>query len=337
MVISDNGELNGQTGNGVLAFCEIDDGGLAPVALEALGAGARLAAALGQDLSAVLVGVDVRGLIEEAIAYGASRVYVVEDPSLQNCATEPYLQVLETVITQASPAIVLLGQTQLGRDLAPWLAFRFDTGATMDCMALEIDPQSKRLLMTRPVYGGNAVAVQICRADPQIAAIRLKAMAPATKDDSRQGEVIDVASPPIPSVPRVRTRERKIEPTAGMKLDEARVIVSGGRGIGSAAGFELLGELAGLLDAAVGATRPPCDAKWTSDSQQIGITGKIVSPDLYIAVAISGASQHVAGCSSSKVIVGINKDAEANIFRVADYGIVDDWKEVVPALISALK
>ena len=145
-------------------------------------------------------------------------------------------------------------------------------------------------------------------------------------------------SPP-PSSPRrsrATTRERKIEPTTGVKLEEARVIVAGGRGIGSASGFQQLAELAALLHGALGATRPPCDAKWASDSQQIGITGKIVSPDLYVAVAISGASQHVSGCSSSKVIVAINKDPDANIFRVADYGIVDDWKAVVPALISSL-
>jgi electron transfer flavoprotein alpha subunit len=326
----------GATGTGVLVLCEISDGRLAPVATEALGAGSRLAAELGQELSAVLIGAGIGALAQEAIAYGATRVYVADAPALQDYSTEPYLQVMETVVRQASPAIVLLGQTPLGRDLAPWLALRLDTGATMDCMALDIDQQTGRLLMTRPVYGGNAQAVQTCRTDPQVAAIRLKAMAPAARDEARQGEVIDLTNAIEPAAARATTREKTIEPTTGIKLEEARVIVAGGRGIGGTSGFEQLAELAALLSGAVGATRPPCDAKWASDSQQIGITGKIVSPDLYLAVAISGASQHVSGCSSSKVIVAINKDPDANIFRVADYGIVGDWKAVVPALISAL-
>ena len=165
---------------------------------------------------------------------------------------------------------------------------------------------------------------------------RVKAMAPAERDEARQGQIIDVTAAVDATAARATTRERKVEPETGIKLDEARVIVAGGRGIGGAAGFQQLAELAARLGGAVGATRPPCDAKWAADSQQIGITGKIVSPDLYVAVAVSGASQHVSGCSSSKVIVAINKDPEANIFRVADYGIVDDWKAVVPALISAL-
>jgi len=327
-------EMN--TGTGVLVHCEIGDGSLAPVAVEALGAGGRLAAALGQQLSAVLIGSAVGRAAQEAVAYGAGKIYVVDAPSLEDYATEPYLQALETVIRQCAPAVILLGQTPQGRDLAPWLALRLDTGATMDCMALDIDPDTKRLLMTRPVYGGNAQAVQICRTDPQIAAVRLKAMAPALRDDTRQGQLIDVTAAVESSAPRVKTRQRKVEPTAGIKLEDARVIVTGGRGIGSASGFGQLAELAAALHEALGATRPPCDAKWASDSLQIGITGKIVSPDLYIAVALSGASQHVSGCSSSKIIVAINKDPEANIFRVADYGIVDDWKAVVPALISSL-
>lgn len=325
-----------QAASGVLVHCESSNGSLAPIATEALGAGGRLAAALGQELSAVLIGADLGEAAQEAIACGASKVYLVNHPSFRDYATEPYLDAMQTVISQAAPGIVLFGQISLGRDLAPWLALRLQTAATMDCMALDIDPASGRLLMTRPVYGGNAHAVQICRTDPQIATIRLKAMAPAPRDEGRRGEVIDVTEAVNVSAPAARTRERKIEPAAGVKLEEARVIVAGGRGVGGTAGFQQLGELAARLGGAVGATRPPCDAKWASDSQQIGITGKIVSPDLYIAVALSGASQHMSGCSSSKVIVAINKDPEANIFRVADYGIVDDWKAVVPALISSL-
>jgi electron transfer flavoprotein alpha subunit len=195
------------TGNGVLVHCEISDGRLAPVAIEALGAGGRLAAALGQELSAVLVGSGIVGPAQEAVAYGATKVHVVDAPILQDYATEPYLQALETVIRQSAPAVVLLGQTPQGRDLAPWLALRLDTGATMDCMALDIDPDTRRLLMTRPVYGGNAQAVQICRSDPQIATIRLKAMAPAVRDDARQGQVVDATGAVEPAASE-RQREK---------------------------------------------------------------------------------------------------------------------------------
>jgi electron transfer flavoprotein alpha subunit len=324
------------TNAGVLIHGEVAGGRLAPIAAELLGAGGRLAAALGQELSAVLIGSEVGGAAREAIAFGAARVYVVDDPSLKEYATEPYLAAMEKVIGQASSAVILLGQTAAGRDLAPWLAFHLDTGATMDCMALEIDPASKRLLMTRPVYGGNAQAVQVCRTDPQIAAVRLKAMAQADRDDSRQGEVINVAAEIDQASLKVKVMERKSEAAAGVRLEDASVIVAGGRGIGGAEGFKQLEELAGRLHGAVGATRPPCDAGWVPNSRQIGITGKIVSPDLYIAVGLSGASQHLSGFFSSKVVVAVNKDPEANIFKAADYGIVDDWRTVLPEIIKGL-
>lgn len=322
---------------GVLVHCEVTSGKLATIATELLGAGSRLASELGQELSAVLIGSDISGLAQEAIAYGANKVYVVDEPSLKDYTTEPYLMVMEKVVQQALPSIILFGQTSSGRDLAPWLAFRLNTGATMDCMALEIDPATKRLLMTRPVYGGNAQAVQACETDPQIAAVRIKAMVPLAKDDTIQGQVINVKAGIDLASLKTKVVERKIEATAGIKLEDARVVVAGGRGIGSADGFQQLEEIAGLLRGAVGATRPPCDAKWISDSRQIGITGKIVSSDLYIAVALSGASQHVSGFFSSKVIVAINKDPEANIFKVAHYGIVADWKTALPAFTAKLK
>jgi electron transfer flavoprotein alpha subunit len=322
---------------GVLVHCEITGGRLAPIAIELLGAGSRLASELGQELSAVLIGSDIGGLAQEAIACGAGKVYVVDEPSLKDYAAEPYLMVMEKVVRQALPSILLLGQTSAGRDLAPWLAFRLNTGATMDCMALEIDPATGRLLMTRPVYGGNAQAVQVCKMDPQIAAVRARAMAPSAKDDSLQGQVINIEAGIDSASLRTEVVERKTEAAVGVRLEDARVVVAGGRGIGSAEGFQQLEEVAGLLKGAVGATRPPCDARWVSDSRQIGITGKIVSPDLYIAVALSGASQHVSGFFSSKVIVAINKDPEANIFKVAHYGIVADWKAALPAFTARLK
>jgi electron transfer flavoprotein alpha subunit len=322
---------------GVLVYCEVAGDRLAPIATELLGAGSRLASELGQELDAALIGSGIGPTAQEAISYGASRVYVVDSPDFKDYTTEPYLAAMEQVIRQAKPSVILLGQTPCGRDLAPWLAFRLNTGATMDCMALDIDPATKRLLMTRPVYGGNARAVQVCHTDPQIAAVRIKAVTPATKDDARQGEIIDVPIEIDPASQKTRVLDRKIEPTAGIKLEDARVVVAGGRGIGSADGFKQLEELAGILQGAVGATRPPCDAHLVPESRQIGITGKIVSPDLYIAVGLSGASQHISGFFSSKVVAAVNKDPEANIFKVAHYGIVADWKEVLPAFIARLK
>ncbi len=323
--------------NGILVFCEVADGQLAHIALELLGAGSRLATELGQEVNAVILGSNIAGLAQEAIAYGAKKVYVVDDPILKDYLTDSYLSAIQKVIQQANPVILLLGQTQTGRDLAPRLAFRLDTAATMDCIALAIDPTSKRLLMTKPVYGGNAQSIQMCQADPQIATVRSKAMSPLEKDSSRQGEVINIAAGIDPASIRTRLIERKIEASAGIKLEDARVIVTGGRGIGGPEGFKQLAELANVLKGAMGASRPPCDNKWVADTLQVGLTGKIVSPDLYIAVAVSGSSQHMSGCSGSRVIVAINKDAEANIFKVAHYGIVADWKKALPAFTAKVK
>lgn len=322
---------------GILVHCETADGKLAPIATELLGAGCRLAGELGQEVSAVIIGSDVSGLAQEAIAYGAKKVYVVDDPVLKDYLTDSYVNVMENVIKQAMPAIVLMGQTQTGRDLAPRLAFRLDTAATLDCVALSIDPASQRLLMTKPVYGGNAQAVQVCQSDPQIATVRSKAMSPLEKDASRQGEVITVPAGIDQASIRTRLLDRKVEAAAGIKLEDARVVVAGGRGIGSAEGFKQLEELAKILKGALGASRPPCDNKWVPDTLQVGLTGKIVSPDLYVAVAVSGSSQHMSGCSGSRVIVAINKDAESNIFKVAHYGIVGDWKKALPAFTAKVK
>jgi electron transfer flavoprotein alpha subunit len=190
--------------------------------------------------------------------------------------------------------------------------------------------------MTKPVYGGNAQSVQVCDVDPQIATVRSKAMTPLARDESRKGEIITMSAGIDPASVRTRLLERKIEST-GIKLEDAHVIVTGGRGIGGPDGFKQLEELARILKGAVGASRPACDNKWVPDSLQVGLTGKIVSPDLYIAVAVSGSSQHLSGCSGSKVIVAINKDAEANIFKVAHFGIVADWKKALPAFTNKVK
>jgi electron transfer flavoprotein alpha subunit len=207
----------------------------------------------------------------------------------------------------------------------------------MDCIDLAIDPDSKRLLMTKPVYGGNAHAVQTCRTDPQLATVRVKSMAPAERDDRRQGDVIDLGIEIPEDAARQKKQGEEKDTSLGAKLEEAKAIVSGGRGIGAEEGFKALNDLANELGGVVGGSRPACDNKWISDVVQIGLTGKVVSPELYVAVGISGSSQHMSGCAGSKVIVAINKDPEANIFKYAHYGIVEDWKAVVPAITSLLK
>jgi electron transfer flavoprotein alpha subunit len=322
---------------GVLVYCEIAGDNLAPISIELLGAGRRLAEALGEDLSAVIIGSAVGTLARQAIEYGAARVYATNDPILKDYLTEPYLKTMETVVAQANPGIILLGQNAVGRDLAPWLAFHMNSATSMDCVALEIDPASRRLLMTKPVYGGNAQAVQVVETDPQIATVRAKAMVPATRDAGRQGLIINVPAGIDAAGTKAKVLERRVESADGIKLEDARVVVSGGRGMGSIDGFKQLAEIAAILKGAVGATRPPCDNKWIADNHQIGLTGKVVSPDLYIAVGLSGASQHLSGCSGARVIVAINKDPEANIFKAAHYGIVADWKAVLPALTTRLK
>jgi electron transfer flavoprotein alpha subunit len=230
-----------------------------------------------------------------------------------------------------------MGQTDTGRNVAPRLAFRLGAALATDCVDLAIDPEKKRLLQTKPVYGGNAMSVFTSDIDPQIATIRTKAMMPLEPDASRKGEVVNLDAGLDDSVVKARVRERVVEEIEGVRIQDAEIVVSGGRGIGSTDGFKQLEELAAALKGAVGASRPPCDNGWVPDTLQVGLTGKIIAPDVYIAVAISGSSQHISGCSGSKNIIAINKDPEANIFRVARFGIVGDWKKVLPAFTAKVR
>jgi electron transfer flavoprotein alpha subunit len=323
---------------GVLVCGEIAKGGLAPITIELLGAGRKLADELGEDLNALLLGSQIDGLAQEAIAYGADNVYVAEDSLLEHYNSDAYTQVAADLCRETSPSIVLVGHTDIGGDLAPRLNARLGGGLAMDCLALSIDPETRLLVSTRPVFGGNAYATVMCKsARPQMATIRAKTVPPAERDDSRQGQVIPVGGKIDPAALQVKVVERIKEEVEGIKLEDAEVVVSGGRGIGSAENFGMLRELANVLGGAVGATRPAIDEDWVPATLQVGQSGKVVSPKLYIAVALSGAMAHISGCLGSKVIVAINKDKEAHIFNVAHLGIVADYQEVLPALTAKLK
>lgn len=217
---------------GVLIYAEIGEGKLKAISTELLGCGRKLAGDLGQELCAVLVGSDISSLAQEAIAFGADKVYVVDDPLLKDYQTDSYVSVMEKVVKRVTPQILILGQTSIGRDLAPRLAFRLGTAAATDCIELAIDPDSKLMRQTKPVYGGNAQAIFACQSYPQIATVRAKAMSPLGRDDSRQGEVITIEAGLDPSAIRTKVLEKVVEEVEGIKLEEAEVIVSGGRGIG---------------------------------------------------------------------------------------------------------
>ena len=322
----------------VWIFAEQRHGTLNKVSFELLNRGKKLTEKLNSTLSSILLGYCIKKEdIDELILRGADKVYVVDDPLLQDYQTDSYVTVMEKTVKEAMPQILILGQTNVGRDLAPRLAFRLGTTATMDCIELAIDPESKRLLQTKPVYGGNARAIFSSDTNPQIATIRAKAMSPLEPDASRKGEIISLDAGLEPSAIRTKVLEKVPEEVTGIKLEDAKVVVGGGRGIGGPEGFQQLEELAKILKGAVGATRPPCDNGWVPAGLQIGLTGKIITPDLYIAVAVSGASQHMTGSSGAKTIVAINKDAEANIFKEARFGIVGDWKKVLPAFTDKVK
>jgi electron transfer flavoprotein alpha subunit len=323
---------------GVLVCGEIAEGALAPITVELLGVGRKLADELGEDLNALLMGSDAGGLAQEAVAYGADNVYLAQDGLLDHYNSDAYTRVAADLCRETSPSIVLLGHTDIGGDLAPRLNGRLGGGLAMDCLALSIDPATRLLVSTRPVFGGNAHATVVCKSvRPQMATMRAKTVPPAERDDSRQGQVIPVGGKIDPAALQVKLVERIKEDVEGVKLEDAEVVVAGGRGIGSPQNWDMVEELAGVLGGAVGATRPACDEGWAAVTRQVGQSGKVVSPKLYIAVALSGAMAHISGCLGSEVIVAINKDKEAHIFNVAHLGIVADYKEVLPALTAKLK
>jgi electron transfer flavoprotein alpha subunit len=317
---------------------EITEGKLAPITIELLGIGRKLAGELGEELSAFLMGSKAGSLGQEVIAYGADKVYIAEDSLLDNYNSDAYTQAAADLCRKALPSVVLLGHTDIGCDLAPRLNGRLGGGLAMDCMALSVDPATKLLVSTRPVFGGNAHATMVSKSvRPQMATMRPKTVPPAERNDSRQGQVIPVQDKIDPSAIKLKVLDRIKEEIEGIKLEDAEVVVAGGKGMGSAQNFAMLKELAQVLGGAVGATRPACDEGWAPVLVQIGQSGKVVAPKLYIAVGLSGAMSHIAGCLGSKAIVAINKDKDANIFNVSHYGIVADFKDVLPTLIAKFK
>jgi electron transfer flavoprotein alpha subunit len=322
---------------GVMVYGELTEDKLSSITTELLGCGRRLADELKEELLCILVGDKLGDAPKKAIAFGADKVYTAEDSLLKEYQTDSYVAVMEKAAKDISPRIILFGQTSVGRDLAPRLAFRLGTSSSMDCIELSIDPGTKSLQQTKPVYGGNARATFTSETFPQMATVRQKAMSPLAPDESRKGDISPIKVEIDPAKIRTKVLDTVKEEVVGVKLEDAQAIVSGGRGIGGPDGFKQLEELAKALKGAVGASRPPCDNKWVPDTMQVGLTGKIVTPELYIAVAISGASQHLAGCSGAKNIVAINKDPEANIFREARFGVVGDWKQVLPAFTEKVK
>ncbi|UCE73517.1 MAG: FAD-binding protein [Methanomassiliicoccales archaeon] len=322
----------------VWVFAEQRGGELKRVAYQLTGGGRALADALGQQLCAMLLGNDVKKLAQELIAYGADKVYVAEDEKLNNYQTDAYASVICNMIKELKPNIVIYGATHIGRDLAPRIAQRLDLGLTADCTELTIDPEEQILLQTRPAFGGNIMATIITPGTrPQMATVRPGIMKELEKDEKRKGEIVDF--PVKLSDAEIKTKILEIvkEAKKRVNLEEANIIVSGGRGVGSKEGFNIIRELARALKGEVGGSRVAVEKGWIEQDHQVGQTGKTVRPRLYIACGISGSIQHRAGMQNSEIIVAVNKDPDATIFKIAHYGIVGDLHEVVPLLVEEFK
>ncbi len=322
---------------GILVLGDSAENELSSVSKELLAAGRRLADDLGEELAIALLGDTLDQPSRQAISHGADKVYAVNHPGLAEYQVELYLSAMEALAKDVSPRVILIGRTNQGRELAPRLAFRLGVGLAQDCLEVSVDSASGTLFANRPVYGGNAVAVVSCNYTPQVAAIRPKVYEPMEPDNSRQGLVVSFPVELDMAQARSKVVDVVAEESEGIKLEEARIVVSGGRGLGGPEPFQDLEQLAKALGGAVGASRAAVDSGWVPSSYQVGLTGKTITPEVYITVAISGASQHMAGCSGAKVIVAINKDAEANIFKEARYGVVGDWQEIVPAFTEAVR
>jgi electron transfer flavoprotein alpha subunit len=321
---------------GVWVFAEQREGKVSTVAYELLGAGRKLADDLGVGLAAVLIGGN-NDEAQELIKWGAEKVYLAQDDSLVSFNDEPYTKILASLVRAHKPEIVLAGATAIGRSFVPRVATRLWAGLTADCTQLEVDKETRHLDQIRPAFGGNIMATILTpNTRPQMATVRPRVMKPLEYDASRTGEVIAVSTDNITSRTKVLQSVKEESETA-VNLQEAQIIVSGGRGLGNPEAFKMLEELAELLDGTVGASRAAVDEGWIPYRHQVGQTGKTVCPKIYISCGISGAVQHLVGMQSSDTIIAINKNPDAPIFNAATYGVVGDLNEVVPALIRKLK
>jgi len=323
---------------GILICGELKDKQLTSLSRELITAGKKLSRNLDQALDFLIIGENLENVAEKSANLGVDRVLTVQGPAYSDLHPEHLVAILDHVCERTSPMIILFGQTDLGRDVAPRLAAKLGASVCLDCVDLAYDLERKTFIQTKPVFGGNALAQWVsANHRPHVVTMRPRSEKPAESDPSKKGKI---ESTPV-EIDEAQVRSQLIETIhqedRGIKLEEAKVIVAGGGGIGGSEGFGLIQELAHVIGAAVGITRVPSDENWMPKSLEIGQTGHIVSPSVYIAVGISGAPQHLAGCSSSKLIVAINKDPQAPIFDVADFGIVGDYREVLPALIERLK
>ncbi len=334
---------------GVYVFAQQVDNELSGIAFELLGKAKDLAKDLNTDVTAILIGYQVKNLADELAAYGADKVIVVDDPELKEYRTEPYTHAMASVINEYKPEIVLVGATAIGRDLGPRVSARVATGLTADCTVLEIgdfpinpipnqEQKHNQLLMTRPAFGGNTIATIACPDNrPQMATVRPGVMQKIDRIDGAKAEVIEYNPGFTPDNKYVEILEVVKSVKDTVDIMDAKILVSGGRGVGSAENFKILKDLADVLGGTVSCSRAVVDSGWMERDYQVGQTGKTVRPNLYFAIGISGAIQHVAGMEESDIIIAINKDADAPIFDVADYGIVGDLNKIVPALTTALK
>lgn len=323
----------------VWVFIEVIRGKVKGVSLELLGQGRKMADDLGEKLVAVIPGNDVEEFAQMAIRYGADEVITVDQKELKDYSTDGYTKAMCTLIKKYNPAVLLIGATNNGRDLGPRVSSRMQTGLTADCTELGVDLETRLVKWTRPAFGGNLMATILCPDHrPQIGTVRPGVFKKPEEDPEHKGEIIHETVEFGPG--EIRTRILEVITEAGgvdVNLEEAEIIVSGGRGVGGSEGFEVLKELADEIGAQIGASRAAVDSGWISSLHQVGQTGKSVGPNIYIACGISGAIQHVAGMSSSDVIIAINKDPDAPIFNIADYGIVGDLFEVIPELTKRIR
>ncbi len=341
--------MNLEEYKGVYVFAQQVDNVISGIAFELIGKGKELAKDLGTEVTAVLVGSDVKGLADELAEYGADKVIVVDDPELKEYRTEPYAHALSSVINEFKPDVFLVGATAIGRDLGPRVSARVHTGLTADCTQLEIgdfpinpipgkEQKHNQLLMTRPAFGGNTIATIACpEFRPQMATVRPGVMQRAPKNAGAKANVVEFNPGFTPDNKYVEILKVVKSVTETVDIMDAKILVSGGRGVGSAENFKMLEDLAEVLGGTVSCSRAVVDAGWMNKDYQVGQTGKTVRPNVYFAIGISGAIQHVAGMEESDIIIAINKDETAPIFDVADYGIVGDLNKIVPMLTEQLK